>query len=175
MSFAIFNVQVEPYAQMMTKHPRPVLKFERLADALATAEDLAQIQYSGKQLITTGRFFLPQIVEHLARSIDIGLGKSAVTKAPWLLRLIAKRMKNRVLKNGMKPGFRLPAKTQDIFWPNEEVDLSLAMQHYAESISELMSNTTLLEHPYFGEMTRSETELLHCRHAELHLSFVIAD
>ena len=151
------------------------LHFDSCDQALAKATELITRQLEGGAVSTTGNFSLPQIVEHLARSIDIGLGQIDVPKVPWLVRIVAKMMKKRFLNQGMKPGFKLPSSTQDIFWPESEVDPQLALSHYAESLSKLSTVPEPISHPYFGEMTREEQVILHCRHAELHFGFVIAD
>jgi len=149
-----------------------IQKFESPEEALAAARNFVALRDAGKHVTTTGNYSVPQIIEHLARSIDIGLGEQSVPKVSWLVSMMAKMMKKRFLVKGMKPGFRLPAETQSLFWPEEEVDAQSALDHYSESISKLMTAEEPIQHPYFGAMTRKEQAILHCRHAELHFSFI---
>lgn len=147
-------------------------KFASPEEALDAAKNFVALQAAGKKVTTTGNYSVPQIIEHLARSIDIGLGEQSVPKPSWLVGMIAKMMKKRFLAKGMKPGFRLPAETQSVFWPEEEVDSDSALNHYSESIAKLMKAEEPIQHPYFGAMTRHEQAVLHCHHAELHFGFI---
>ena len=158
----------------MAENFRKDLEFATLDEALELATEWVKLHASGAQIKTSGEFSLGQILEHLARSIDIGLGNTPVPKASWLMRGIARLMKNRFLRVGMKPGFQLPAASQDLFWPETDVDPEEALQHFAKSISDLLSTQGPIQHPYFGQMTQEEQVVLNCRHAELHMNFVIA-
>lgn len=151
------------------------MTFNTLNDALDFAKGAVERQKAGRGVHTTGSYSLGQIIEHLARSIEIGLGRVEAPPAPWLVRFLSRLMKKRFLKNGMKPGFKLPKATQDLFWPTSEVDLVLALDHYEAAVSELMSTEKPVAHPYFGDMSLQEHVALHCRHAELHFGFVMME
>ena len=151
------------------------MTFHTLNDALDFAKQAVERQKAGEGLHTTGCYSLGQIIEHLARSIEVGLGRVEVPPAPFLVRFFSRLMKNRFLKKGMKPGFKLPTATQDLFWPINEVDSVLALDHYEAAVSELMNTEKPASHPYFGDMSLQEHVTLHCRHAELHFSFVAKD
>lgn len=148
---------------------RRTLRFATLDDALAEAERLAAATVK-----TGGHFGYGQILEHLARTIDVVNGSLPVPRVPWPLRLVAKALKSRILDGPMPSGVRLPAKTQSILWPSEAIQTEAGLQHYRVSVNQFNRLTTLPIHPVFGKLTKSEQIQLQCRHAELHLSFVQA-
>jgi hypothetical protein len=72
----------------------------------------------------------------------------------------------------LKPGAKLPAKAEAFFWPDQEFDVPSALHHLKESAEYYKSNGPLEKHPFFGKLTREESDHLNCRHAALHLGFV---
>lgn len=145
---------------------RRQLHFQSLNDAAADAQALA-----AGAVATTGKYSFGQILEHLARTIDVVTGHRQGPKIPLPLRVIARLMKSRFLYRSMQPGLRLPSKAQSVLWPSEEVEIADGLQHYVEAIERLHRATPVPVHPFLGELTREEHEQLQCRHAELHLSF----
>jgi hypothetical protein len=120
---------------------------------------------------TTGNWSLGQILEHLAisneKSID-GFGFAAPRPVQLIARLLVKK---RVLKNGLKPGVRLPATGQKQLVPGE-TDPAAALDHLRRSLKRLQSESKRSPHPFFGSMTEQESNRLMLRHGELHMSFV---
>ena len=146
------------------------LHFDSLQDALADAEAL-----SSQSVVTRGSYSLGQILEHLARTIDVVTGDRESPPIPLPIRMVARLFRSKFLNGPMKPGFKLPSKAQSVFWPSEEVETSAGLQHYRESIDRFNRTEPLPKHVLLGNMTRPEHIQLQCRHAELHLSFVLPE
>lgn len=147
---------------------RRELEFHSLDEVLAEAEQLA----SGS-VRTTGNHTFGQILEHLARTHDMATGKIEAPAPPWYMRIMIKIMKPMLIKDQpVKPGFKLPSKAEEFFWPDREFDVQGALTHLRESIENYKAKGPLPKHPMFGTMTSEQSLRLNCRHAELHLSFV---
>ena len=145
---------------------RRELTFENLDQVLADIETLAN-----GNARTTGNFSMGQIVEHLARTMDVVTGHIKGPHVPLPMRIFARLMRPIVLK-GPKPGFKLPSNAQSIFWPNEDVPTEQAVQHFREALGRYQSMAVLPKHPFFGAMTREQNDRLQCGHCALHMSFV---
>jgi hypothetical protein len=146
---------------------RRTVHYATFDDVLDDAERLVRARAA-----TTGNWSLDQILGHLAiameKSID-GFDR----KAPWPLRLVGRFIvKPRILKHGMKPGFKLPAEAEKISIPAPGGDPVAALERLRRAIGRSKSDQTRCPHPFFGPMPASEWDRLHLRHAELHLSFV---
>lgn len=153
---------------MTTPTPvRRTVKYASFDDVLADAERLVRAQAA-----TTGNWSLDQILGHLAiameRSID-GFGR----QAPWMIRLVGRFLvKPRVLKHGIKPGFKLPPEAERDSVPAPGGDPTATLERLRLAIGRLRSDSTRRPHPFFGPMPAAEWDRLHLLHAELHLSFV---
>jgi hypothetical protein len=123
---------------------------------------------SGK-VHTLGNWSLPQILEHLARSMDMAVD-GADFKPNWAIRQLGRMMKKRVLKSPMQPGFTLPKIAKGL--EPDELPLDKALQHFRSALKRLDAESTRAPHPVFGALTLEESNQLQLRHAELHLSFV---
>jgi hypothetical protein len=134
-----------------------------VSDAQRAVRDNAQ---------TTGNWSLGQILEHLAianeKTID-GFG----FQAPFPVRLIGPFFKKRLLEQGLKPGIKL-SKTATAALVPDRTDVQAALDHLRQSYQRLDSESKRSPHPFFGRMTRDESNRLCLRHAELHMSFVKA-
>ena len=115
---------------MANSPERRELSFASLDEAVAEAERLA----SGP-VRTTGNHTFGQILEHLARTHDMGTGKLVGPRPPLMVRLMMPLVKSFILKD-VKPGYKLPAKAEEFFWPDQEFDvqeaLALSLIHISE-------------------------------------------
>ncbi len=153
---------------MASAPARRELQFNSLDEVVADAERLA----SG-EVRTTGHHSFGQILEHLARTHDMTTGKLAVPAPPWYMRMMIVVMKPLLLNDKpVKPGFKLPKKSEEVFWPNQEFDVPSALAHLKESVEYYKSHGPTPQHPMFGTLSREQNDRLNCRHAALHLSFV---
>ena len=91
--------------------------------------------------------------------------------AGFPMRMLSRMMRPMVLRKAMT-GFKLPAKTQDALWPTDEVSVEVGLAHLREAYGKFKSTEPLPKHVFFGNMTRSQHEMLQCRHFEGHLGFV---
>jgi hypothetical protein len=149
-----------------TTASRRHVRYNSFDEVLADAERAVQ----GKAE-TTGNWSLGKILAHLAianeKSID-GFG----FQAPLPVRMIAGTfLKRRILKKGLKPGFRLPKRAAQVLVP-EEINADAALDHLRRSVERLKSETKRSPHPFLGPMAVEESNCLNLRHAELHMSFV---
>ena len=146
---------------------RRSLRFESLQEALDDADEMAVRPHH-----MLGRWSLGQVCEHLARTIDAsidGFDSSwprivQVAVGPFARRLI--------LHNALPAGFQIPASMRDQLVPGD-VDTADALDRFARSIARTRKSRCEQPHPVFGPMNHGEWMQLHCRHAELHLSFAV--
>ncbi|KAA5547173.1 DUF1569 domain-containing protein [Roseiconus nitratireducens] len=142
------------------------LRFESIQQAMAEAERLASIDVR-----TTGQFSLGQILEHLARTLDIVTGRLSGPPVSGPMRMAARLLRPFVLRKA-STGFKLPAKAQGILWPSEPVSTDQGLAHLRDSYEHFRAPAELPDHPIFGRMTRAQHDALQCRHFEGHLGFV---
>ncbi|TWU07949.1 DUF1569 domain-containing protein [Stieleria varia] len=145
------------------------LRFETFDEAFEEAESLSR----GK-VRTTGNYTFGQIIEHLARTLDIVSGQRRGPTSSLAMRMFARLVRPFVLKKA-RPGFKLPVNAQSIFWPTEDVPTDQAMDHLRSAARVFQNMSPLPTHPFFGSMSRQQHDQLQCRHFELHLGFVHPD
>jgi hypothetical protein len=145
--------------------PRRSLRFESFDDILQEAERLVAANAG-----TTGNWTLGQILEHLATVMEKSID-GFQSRASWPIRLIARTfLRDKVLRDGMKAGFRLPPQAEaELVRP--EADPHAALDHLRRAVERLRTECHRAEHPAFGQLAINEWNQLHQRHAELHLSF----
>jgi hypothetical protein len=94
-------------------------------------------------------------------------------KAPWLLRLVARTfLKRWAHARPMRPGLRLPAAFAKRLIPNPTT-AEEGLKGLREAIGRLQATDARHPSPLLGSLTRDEWDQLHCRHAELHPSFLV--
>ncbi|WP_299465118.1 DUF1569 domain-containing protein [uncultured Gimesia sp.] len=120
---------------------------------------------------TTGNWSKGLIFDHLARLMDRSLDGFEF-KMAWPIRMIGTYyFKPRILKHGMKAGFQLQGAPKKALAPDPVEDRA-GLEHLKIAIQRLQTESQRYASPFFGELTRDEWELLHRRHAELHMSFI---
>ena len=149
---------------------RRQLRFERLDDILA---DIDHLQ-SSSNLKTLGNWSVDQILNHLAKAMTKSID-GFDTSMPAPLRLLMRvLMKRRILNKGMTPGFKLPARAAaEMQTPS--VSAAEAFANLRRTIDRLRTETTRAPSPFLGRLTADEWNRLHCRHCELHLSFLVPE
>jgi hypothetical protein len=146
---------------------RRQLHFDSLDDITADVERLAACQ----EITALGNWSSGQVLQHLASTMDNSIdGFPNFVPAPikFLLRLF---MKRRFLTKPMPPGFRLPTKAEKML-PGE-TSWENALTNFRRSMQRVKTETRRSPHPAFGPMTVDEWNQIHCRHSELHLSFLV--
>ena len=151
---------------MSSTPERRELSFASLDEAVADAERLA----SG-EVRTTGKHTFGQILEHLARTHDMATGKIEAPRPPLFIRLLMPLIKSSIIKD-VKPGYKLPAKAEAFFWPDQEFAVPEALAHLKESVERFNSVGPLPKHPIFGKLSLDKATELNRKHCAMHLSFV---
>src|SRR5262245_35613410 len=147
---------------------RREIHYASLDELQADAERLA-----GGNFQTLGNWSYPQILDHLARSMAASLDGFGF-KAPWWARtLIAPLAKNSFLTKPMRAGFKLPARAASLC-PPADLSLAAALDNLKKAIGRCRTETPQAEHPFLGKLASQEWNSLYLRHAELHMSFVVA-
>jgi hypothetical protein len=147
---------------------RRELHFNSLEDIRADVERLA----NAKEVRALGNCTAVQVVNHLAtvmnKSID-GFEHRPAAPIRFFVRLLFKR---RFLTRPMSAGFNLTPKMQGELYP-PAITLDAAVKNFSHALQRLKNETRREGHPVLGPLTPSEWEQLHCRHSELHLSFLV--
>ena len=148
---------------------RRTLSFATLDEALADAEALV----AAKNVRMLGNHSLGQLLAHLGIAINSSIdGFSG--HAPWFIRMMAKTIKGRILKKGMRPGFKLPTRRETGAFP-EQISPAEGLEKFHAAIARCGKEKMTAPHPAFGKLTHEQWYRLHCHHAALHLSFCVPE
>ena len=147
---------------------RRELHFNSLDEILADVERLNQ----GK-VRALGNWSPGQILKHLATPMNWCLDGAPV-KAPFYIRIFGWFIKNRFPTQPMSAGFTLPKAMAEFLVP-AATSWEDGLQMIRAAIGRMKTETTRFPSPFLGELTRDQWDQLHCRHCELHLSFLIPE
>jgi len=147
---------------------RRELHFASLDDIRADVEKLA----AAREITKLGNWSPGQIFQHLGlvmnKSIDGFQGQM-----PWIFRtLLGFFMKKKILNKPMGAGFKLPAWAARELVP-AETSLEQGLETIRRGLDRLRTETKRVNSPFLGKMTLEDWTKLHCRHSELHLSFLV--
>ena len=145
---------------------RRKLHFNLIEDILDDVERLNQSKFK-----TLGNWSGGQILKHLSIVMN-GSIDGAPMRLSWPLRLLGRMLKRRVLTKGMSPGFQLKGKAADALVP-PATTWEEGLEMFRRAVHRLQTETKREPSPFLGPMTREEWDQLHCRHSELHLSFLV--
>jgi len=146
---------------------RRKLHFDTLDDILADAEQLAK----AKEIRQLGNWSAGQTFEHLALTLN-GSVDGTLPTLPWVVRSVVRLfMKRKFLTETMSPGFKLPKKAAHLVPGPTSLEKGLADLRQAIARAKRASRRGL--NPVLGPLTDDEWKQLDCRHAELHLSFLV--
>ena len=147
---------------------RRELLFESLAEALADAERLDDGPWH--QL---GNWSLGQITKHLAISLNNTVD-DVEFRAPWFVRLLRPLFKQSFIHKPMRPGFTMPDAMRPLFMPPVEVDTAAGLEAFRHAVARFQTAPSLpARSGTLGKMSRADWTQFHCRHAEMHLSFIV--
>jgi hypothetical protein len=154
-----------------TKHAtgRRKLRFESLDEVWADVEQLASGPYT-----RLGNWSLGEIADHLANALDSATDNNQYQPG-WFIGLIGPLLKSRALRETLPAGFRMPAGMRPIFMPKDGATDDEGIAHLKKSIERFKVADLPPRSPTLGSMTPDEWLQFHCRHAELHLSFLIPE
>lgn len=114
-----------------------------------------------------------QIYQHLALSIHAmidGAPLSIPPPAQWLIRTFLKRW---LLSRPLPAGFKLTGRAR-LLLP-DETTAAAGLTGLREAIVRVENASVLAPHPALGACSRAESMAFQCRHAELHMSFMVSD
>lgn len=154
-----------------TAERRP-LHFDSVNDILKDVDRIVAAERAGK-LRCTGNWTVGQTFGHLAAWIDFGWdGYPPEANPPWLVKVIAKMLKNSILYKPMRAGMkigRIPGGTL----ATEPRSTGEGERRLRDALAHLQRHEEPRFHsPAFGPMTEDERLALTLRHAELHLGFL---
>jgi len=146
---------------------RRQIKFNTLDDILADVERL----YQGK-VRSLGNWSPGQNLKHLT-ILMIACLDGIEVKVSFLTRIAVRLMKSRILTKPMSPGLQLP-KAAAALLP-VETSWEVGVQEIRAALLRMKTEVQRHAHPVLGTLTREQWDQLHCRHCELHLSFLVPE
>ncbi len=149
---------------------RRELSFRSMADILNDVEYMA----AGDPPKSTGNWTSAQIVQHVGRIIDYSIEGFPVPKAPLPLRIVCRILRNKILREPMKPGVTLPTKFARLL-PDDRLTWDEAVDGFRAVMTKLDTKRMACRSPVFGKLSPVHWEQMHCRHAEMHFSFIHPD
>jgi len=152
------------------------LRFGRMEDILRDVEWLNERVENGAKLRATGNWTPAQVIDHVSKNIAFSLdGFPPGIRAPLPVRLLLKLKKPSLLLKPMKPGIMVKGRAGQALAPDADVIWGQAVTRLRNIIARLQKGERMLQaHPAFGALVHEEWIQLHCRHAEMHLSFIHA-
>ncbi len=146
---------------------RRELHFSSMADILQDVEYLA----AGDPPRSTGNWTPAQIVQHVGRIIDCSIEGFPPPRAAFGVRFIGWLLRRIVLTRPMQPGIKLPRKFEALL-PDHGTIWDDAVDRFCAVHNKLATRQMTQPSPVFGRLTHQQWEQLHCRHAEMHFSFM---
>ena len=150
----------------MDKLSRRTLRFNSLDDVLADARALAATHIKANGNWTPG-----QVVGHVARAVH-GSIDGISFQAPLPLRIIGRVIRSIPLNKGLPTGVKLPASARAKAVPEPDLSINDAVDQLTRAIERTRHETMAGKHPVFGKLSHEQWIKFHCRHAELHFSFL---
>jgi hypothetical protein len=166
---------MSPHADEIVKRSRPehrTLRFDSINDLLTEVDRIVASERAGT-LRRTGNWTTGQAFGHLAAWLNFGWdGYPPGAHPPWLVKVIAKMLKNTILykpmRRGMKIG-RIPGGTL----ATEPMSTEEGARRLREGLGRLHRREPPKFHsPALGPLSDEERLALTLRHAELHLGFL---
>ncbi|AEW87283.1 DUF1569 domain-containing protein [Flavobacterium columnare NBRC 100251 = ATCC 23463] len=114
-----------------------------------------------------GKMTVDQMMKHCIAPIDVATG-DLVLKIPFLMSLLGKLMKNKVLNNKFK--HNSPTAPQFIF--KEKYDFEKVKSELIEKTRNFQNGTEVIKlafHPFWGKLTSEDWNKLQWNHLDHHL------
>jgi hypothetical protein len=151
---------------------RRSLHFNSIEEVLADVDRILAAESAGT-LRRTGNWTVGQTLGHLAAWINYGWdGYPPEANPPWLVKVIIRMFKKRLLSKPMQSGMklgRIPGGTLGI----EPMSSDEGARRLRDGLRRLQRREEPRFHsPALGAMTADERLALNLRHAELHLGFL---
>ncbi len=145
------------------------LHFGGLDELRAEVERLA----AAREVRTLGNWSAGQVLVHLAVVMEKSIDGFEYRFAPPM-QLLARLLKNRFLTKPMRPGMKMPLRAYQELGP-PPAEFAEGLDRLRRALNRLQTEPHGAAHPVFGAFTADEWARLHCRHAEMHLSFLVPE
>lgn len=146
---------------------RRELHFDSVDDILADAERLASGPY-----VQLGNWPLGTMCEHLAKALNSATDDNQYNP-PWFFKLLGRMLKKGAITKSLSPGFRMPKKMEPIFMPSGDTSAEEGLAKLREAIERFKVAKLPERSTFLGKMSNDDWHQFHCRHAEMHLSFLV--
>ncbi len=147
---------------------RRSLHFSTFDEILGDINGLAK----SREIRALGNWSPGQIFQHLANTMICSIdGFKVMLPFPirWMGRLFFKK---KLLNGSMPPGFKLSKGQAEQLVP-PPTSLEDGLRSIRNALQRLKSESKRSPSAFLGHLTDDEWIRLHCRHAELHLSFLV--
>ena len=151
---------------------RRILRFESIDQVMADVDRLAEAERAGR-LGRLGNWTLGQTLGHLACWAEYSYIGTPL-KVPFLLRFILRGRKRRFLYQPMRAGVKIPGVTGGTL-ATAPMSLEAGLVRMRRIMERLKAEAPSKPQAIFGPMTHEEWVALHCRHAEMHLGFLVPE
>ena len=148
---------------------RRTLEFSTMADIL---EDVKYLD-SGDPPRAIGNWTSAQIVQHVAKLVGYSLDGFPVPKGPLLPRIVLRFMRHSALTKPMRPGIMFPHRF-GFLAPDKAIAWEEAVDTLRRNIARVDTEKMKHPSPILGKLTHEQWVQMHCRHAEMHFSFIDA-
>lgn len=146
---------------------RRELYFNSMGDILDDVEYLA----AGDPPRSAGNWTSAQIVQHVATVIDCSIEGFPAVRATLPVRIICRLLRKRILTTPMKPGLNLPRRFAFLL-PESRSTWDEAVDRFRMVLTKLDTQRMTHRSPVLGRVSHEQWVQLHCRHAEMHFSFM---
>lgn len=143
------------------------LHFSSMKDIREDVEYLA----SGDPPRTSGNWSAAQIVGHVGTMIICSIDGFPVPRAPLPIRIAGTLLRRRFLIRTVPAGFKLPQKFRFLM-PEIDASWDDEVERICTAIGRLDTERMTRPSPVLGRLTHEQWEQFHCRHAEMHFSFM---
>jgi len=153
-------------SQPASAPPRRTLHFHTLDDL---AQDIQALHKSGAT--SSGDWTPGQIVWHVAAVMQASI-EGFPFSFSFPLRILGRLIRQRSLTKGFPRGLKIPGKARPAFDPLPGMTFDVAVAGLAATILKAGQSKMTQASPIFGPLTHEQWVRFHCRHAELHFSFM---
>jgi hypothetical protein len=153
------------------KPKRRKLRFRQLDDILAEAERLNRGPYQ-----IGGSWSLGQSLKHLGLAMMLCVGEGNPFKVPLLVKVVGRTVYRPIMLHWYFPsGFKLPKRAAAVLVPQEPVSYEEGLETMRMGMERMAEDPNRVAHPVIGPLNAAQWNLLHLRHAELHLGYLVPE
>jgi hypothetical protein len=147
---------------------RRAVKFVSFEELLTDAERM-----SSGSVKALGNWSAGQIFRHLAISYNGAIDGLAI-EFPWLMRVMVKIFKKKLINMAMPAGYQMKAENAWITEPGQ-VSTEVGLDELRTAVARLQRDPLRARHPLFGSLTNEEWDKVMLAHASMHMSFLVPE